>query len=43
MVFTQQPLWKLLGNRLVEAHIRGNAQTTETEILEVGISLSVFP
>jgi hypothetical protein len=26
VVFTQQPIWKFLGNRFVEVHIRGNAQ-----------------
>jgi hypothetical protein len=30
--FLGQPVWKFLGNRFVEAHIRRKAQATEIEI-----------
>jgi hypothetical protein len=43
VVFTQQGIWNFLGNRLFEAHIHGNAQATETELLEVGISFADLP
>jgi hypothetical protein len=33
VVYTQQRIWNLVGNRLVEAHIRGNAQNTERKFL----------
>jgi hypothetical protein len=31
VVFSQQPIRKFFGNRLVEAHVHGIAQATETE------------
>jgi hypothetical protein len=30
VVFLGQRIWNFVGNRLVEAHIHGNAQDTET-------------
>jgi hypothetical protein len=42
-ISTQQRIWKFLGNRLVEAHIRGNVLATETELFEIGISFAVLP
>jgi hypothetical protein len=43
VVFTQQRIWNFLGNRLVEVHVRCNAQATETEFLKVGISYVILP
>jgi hypothetical protein len=42
VAFPEQPIWKLLGNRLFEAHIRCNAHVTEKELLEMDISYAVF-
>jgi hypothetical protein len=39
----QQPIWKFLGNQFVEAHVHDNAQATETELVEIGISFVVLP
>jgi hypothetical protein len=36
----QQRIWNILGNRLVEAHIRCIAQATETELSEEAISFA---
>jgi hypothetical protein len=36
-------MWKFLGNRLVEAHIRGNPKDKETELVEIGVSFAVLP
>jgi hypothetical protein len=30
-------MWNFVGNRIFGAHIRSNAQATETEPLEVGV------
>jgi hypothetical protein len=38
-----QPIWRFLGNRLVETHIRGNVQATETELVEIVVSFAVLP
>jgi hypothetical protein len=43
VLFMQQQIWNFLVNRLVGLHIRGNKQTTETELVEVGISFTVVP
>jgi hypothetical protein len=42
IAFRAQPIWKFLGNRLVEAHVRGNLQAKETELVQVGISFAVL-
>jgi hypothetical protein len=42
-VFTQQRIWKVLGNRHVEAHIRSNIEATERELLEIGVSFAALP
>jgi hypothetical protein len=42
VVFTQQQILKFPGNRFVEAHIRGSAQATERELLEIGIVFAVL-
>jgi hypothetical protein len=34
---------KFIGNRLVEEHVRGNEQATETELVETGVSFAVLP
>jgi hypothetical protein len=39
----QQCMWKSLGNRFVESHIRGNAQAEEKELLEIVISFVILP
>jgi hypothetical protein len=41
VTFLGQPIWKFLGNRFVEAHIRGNVEAKETELVENGISFAV--
>jgi hypothetical protein len=43
IVSTQQLIWNFLGNRFVKAHVNGNAQATETELVEIGISFAVLP
>jgi hypothetical protein len=43
VVFTQEAIWKFLGNRFVVPHIRGNAQDAETELVETGSSFAVLP
>jgi hypothetical protein len=43
VAFPEQPTWKFLGNRFVEAHIHGNAEAKETELLEIDVSFSVLP
>jgi hypothetical protein len=39
-VFHGQQIWNCIGNWLVEAHIHGNTQASETGTLEAGVSLS---
>jgi hypothetical protein len=34
-VLTQQPIWKFLGNRFVEAHVHGKARAEETELADM--------
>jgi hypothetical protein len=36
--FPVQRIWNLVGNRLVEAHIRGNERTPKTGALEADVS-----
>jgi hypothetical protein len=36
-------IWKFLGNRFVEAHVCGNAQVEETELVEVFVSFAIIP
>jgi hypothetical protein len=42
VAFLGQQIWNFIGNQLVEAHIHGNAQATETELLEIDIYLADF-
>jgi hypothetical protein len=42
-VYTSNITWKFLGNRLVEAYIRGNARAKDTERLEMGIFFGDLP
>jgi hypothetical protein len=35
-------IWNFVGNRFVEAHIRGIVQATGIEILEIALSFSVL-
>jgi hypothetical protein len=37
-----QSIWNSVGNRLVEAYIRGNSQATEREFEELGVSFAVL-
>jgi hypothetical protein len=41
--FLRRPIWNFLGNRFVDAHIRGNAQAKETELVEIGIGFAILP
>jgi hypothetical protein len=34
IAFLGQRIWNFVGNQLVEAHIHGNVQVTETELLQ---------
>jgi hypothetical protein len=43
VAFTGQRIWNFVGNRLVEEHVRGNAQATETGTLEAGGSFAAHP
>jgi hypothetical protein len=43
VIFMQKGISKFLGNRFVEVHIRGNAQATEIEPLEIDISFVYLP
>jgi hypothetical protein len=43
VAFPGQQMWNFLGNRLVEAHIRSNAQAAKTEILATRISFTALP
>jgi hypothetical protein len=43
LTFPGQPIWKFLGNRFVEAHTRGNAQATGTELVQIDISFAAIP
>jgi hypothetical protein len=43
VAFLEQPIWRFLGNRFVEAHIRGNAQAKGSEFVEMGISFAAPP
>jgi hypothetical protein len=43
VAFPAPALWNFLGNRFVEAHIRGNTRAVETELVETGISIAVRP
>jgi hypothetical protein len=43
VAFSSQPIWNFVRNRLVEEHIRGNAQATERGTLDTDISLCSTP
>jgi hypothetical protein len=43
IAFPVQPIWKFLGNRLVEEHVHCNVKVTETGRVEIGISSPVLP
>jgi hypothetical protein len=40
VVLLGQRIWNVVGNRLVEAHVRSNAQATGTGTLEAGVSFA---
>jgi hypothetical protein len=43
VAFPGQRIWKFVGNRLVEAHICGNGEAKETELLQMGIPFAALP
>jgi hypothetical protein len=43
VAFPGRQIWTFSGNRSVEAHIHGNAQAKETELVEIDITFAVLP